>query len=143
MADGYQLLEEEHREIERAFETFCHDEEGTIVRDLCQRLTNHTRREEAAVLPALRRYVDGGDDLADEAQAEQATISTLIAQIYDSATPERVPELVAQLRSATESHIEETESKIYPAMRSCGVDAEQLATEVGRVADVAAPTSST
>jgi hemerythrin superfamily protein len=129
--DGFRWLEEDHRAIEREFETFRHDEEGTVVRELCEHLTRHTQLEESALYPQLRRLVDGGDDLADRAEQEHATVRTMIAQIYDSATPERVPTLVADMRKAVEAHVEEEESTIFPAMREAGVDAGRLAAELG------------
>lgn len=127
MADGFEMLAEDHRAIERELDTVRHDEEGSMLRDLCERITRHSQLEDAALYPALRRYVDGGDDLADHAEQEHATTATMIAELYDSATPERLPDLVNQLRRVIMTHFEEEEAEIFPAMRSCGVDGEQLA----------------
>jgi hemerythrin superfamily protein len=132
MADGFEQLEDDHRAIEAEFETYRHDEESSVARELCEHLTRHARMEQAALYPALRRFVDGGDDLADRAEAEHSAIATMVAELYDSATPERVPELVAQLRGAVSAHVEEEESTLFPAMRSCGVDTAQLARDLGR-----------
>jgi hemerythrin superfamily protein len=131
MGDGFTWLEDDHRAIEREFETFRHDEEGTVARELCEHLTRHTQLEEAHLYPKLRRYVDGGDDLADQAEQEHAAVKTMIAEIYDSATPERIPELVADMRKAVEAHVEHEEAEIFPAMRESRVDAQQLGSELG------------
>jgi hemerythrin superfamily protein len=131
MADGFTWLEDDHRAIEAKFETFQHDEESTTLRELCEHLTRHARLEESALYPQLRRYVDGGDDLADRAEQEHATVQTMIAELLDSATPDRVVNLVADMRSLVEAHVETEESEIFPAMRECRVDPAKLAVELG------------
>jgi hemerythrin superfamily protein len=130
MDDGFAWLEEDHRAIEEQFQTLLRDEEHPVLRELCEHLTRHSQMEEAALYPSLRRYVDGGDDLADRAQQEHAVIATMVAELYDSATPERITELVTQLHRAVAAHVEEEESEVFPAMRSCGVDATELAGEL-------------
>jgi len=131
MDDGFTWLEEDHRAIERAFDTFRHDEEGTVLRELCEQLTRHTQLECAALHPQLRRYVDGGDDLADRAEQEHAAIQTVIAKLLDSATPDQIPGLVAEMRTVVAAHVEEEETEIFPAMRESRVDAAKLASELG------------
>jgi hemerythrin superfamily protein len=128
MDDGYRQLEEDHRAIEAQFQDLLRDEEAPVVRELGELLTRHSEIEEAALYPPLRRYVDGGDDLADRAAQEHANIATMVAELDDSATPERLGELLAQLGDAVSRHVEFEESEIFPAMRSCGVDGAQLAT---------------
>jgi hemerythrin superfamily protein len=124
--DGFVWLEQDHREIEQQFQTLLRDTEEPVVRELCEHLTRHNQAEEAALHPALRRYVDGGDDLADRAQQEQAAIATMVAELYQSTTPERLGDQITQLLDAVTAHFEFTESELFPAMRSCGVDGAQL-----------------
>ena len=125
MTDGFEMLAEDHRTAERLFETCLHDNEDSVAREICEHLTTHTQLEEKVLYPALRRNVDDGDDLADQAEAEHATVKTLIARIYDS-PPAGVLELVAELRRDVEHHVEREESKLFPTMRDSGVDAEDL-----------------
>jgi iron-sulfur cluster repair protein YtfE (RIC family) len=54
----------------------------------------------------------------------------MLAALDDSATPERLGDLLAQLGEAVSAHVEFEESELFPAMRSCGVDGSQLATAV-------------
>src|SRR6478752_10768663 len=100
MADGYAELEQDHRSIEELFQLLASDTGSPVVRDLAELITRHSALEEAALYPALRRWVDGGDDLADRAQQEHAQIATMVAELYDSATPERLGDLVTSLRDA-------------------------------------------
>ena len=129
MADGFEILADDHRAVERLFETYRHDTEDSIAHEICEQLTVHTRIEESALYPALRRYVDGGDDLADEAEQEHATVKTLIARIYDS-PPGGLFDLVTELRHDVEHHVEREESELFPLMREAGVDAALLGAEI-------------
>ena len=95
MPDGFEMLQDDHRKVERLFETYLHDNEDSVAREICEQLTLHTQVEEAALYPALRRNVDGGDDLADVAEQEHSAVKTLIARIYD-APPEGLLDLVSR-----------------------------------------------
>lgn len=125
MADGFDLLEADHRRVDGLFENYLHDNDDVIAHDICQALTLHREIEEAALYPALRRYVDGGDDLADEAVSEHSAISMLIARVYDSPPPSLL-DLMAEMRRDVQAHVESEESELFPAMRESGVDAQEL-----------------
>jgi hypothetical protein len=129
--DGYSMLEREHREVEQEFTKLERDDDS-VVREVCELLTQHIRREEAVLVPALRR-LDGGDQLADRILGENSAVATMIAELYDSATPERVPELVATLRDAVTAHLDTVESLIVPALRTGGIDAQELADDLRAV----------
>jgi len=141
MADGFEILSEDHREVERLFDTYTHDPEDSIAHDICGRLSVHTRIEEAALYPALRRYVDGGDDLADVAEQEHAVAKSIIARIYDS-PPGQLFDLVTELRGAVEHHVESEDSELFPEMRESGVDADVLGAEIAGARRIAEANSS-
>ena len=130
--DGYIWLEQDHRDIEDQFQLFVRDNEEPVVRELREHLTRHSQAEDAALYPALRRYVDGGDDLADRGRDEHATIATIISELLQSTTPDRLVDQVTQLRDAVSAHVAFEESEILPAMRACGVDGTQLLRELQR-----------
>jgi hemerythrin superfamily protein len=137
--DGFIWLEHDHRAIEEQFQTFLRDNEEPVVRELCEHLTHHSHTEDSALYPALRRYVDGGDDLADRAQQEHAAIATMVAELSQSTIPDRLVDQVSQLREIVTAHVEFEESELFPAMRSCGVDGGQLLGDLRR-ADAPEPT---
>jgi hemerythrin superfamily protein len=124
--DGFAWLEQDHRDIEQQFQSYLRDTEAPVVRALCEHVTRHSQAEDAALYPALRRYVDGGDDLADRAQAEHAAIATIVAELSQSTPPDRLVDQVTQLRDAVSAHIEFEESELFPALRACGIDGAQL-----------------
>jgi len=128
--DGFAWLEQDHRDIEEQFQTFLRDNEEPVVRAVCEHLTRHSQAEDAVLYPALRRYVDGGDDLADRAQQEHSAIATLVAELFQSTTPERLVDQMTQLRASVSAHVEFEETELFPEMRSCGVDGAQLLSDL-------------
>jgi len=131
MEDGFAQLEQDHRDIEAELQALLRDDEAPVVRELCEHLTRHAELEDAALYPALRRWVDGGDDLADQAQQEHAAMATMVAELYDSTTPDRLGELLRQLGDSVSAHVEFEERELFPAMREAGVDGAELARQLG------------
>ena len=126
MSDGFEVLQAEHREVAQLFDRYQTSPDDHLARTIFTELTLHTETEERALYPELRRLVDGGDDLADEAEAEHAAVKALIARAYDSPPTDLAP-LVQSIRNDVEAHVQREETEIFPAMREAGVDAAQLA----------------
>lgn len=129
MDDGYALLAEQHREIEARLQGLVRDQELPLVRELAELLARHARGEEAALYPALRRYVDGGDDLADRAVEQQSKLATVLAELDDAPddAPDRLGDLLDEITHAVAEHVELLEAEVFPEMRACDVDGAQLA----------------
>jgi hemerythrin superfamily protein len=126
VSDGFEVLRAEHREVTQLFDRYRQSPDDQLAHTIFDALTLHTQAEERALYPELRRLVDGGDDLADEAEAEHGAVKALIARAYDSPPPDLAP-LVQSIRSDVEGHVQREESEIFPEMREAGVDAAQLA----------------
>jgi len=126
VSDGFEVLRAEHREVTQLFDRYQQSPDDQLAHAIFNALTLHTQAEERALYPELRRLVDGGDDLADEAEAEHGAVKALIARAYDSPPPDLAP-LVQSIRSDVEGHVQREESEIFPEMREAGVDAAQLA----------------
>jgi iron-sulfur cluster repair protein YtfE (RIC family) len=126
VSDGFEVLRAEHREAAQLFDLYQTSPDDHLARTIFTELTLHTQAEERALYPELRRLVDGGDDLADEAEAEHGAVKALIARAYDSPPPDLAP-LVQSLRTDVEAHVQREESELFPAMRESGVDAALLA----------------
>jgi hemerythrin superfamily protein len=125
VADGFEYLAEQHREVEQLFRRYAESPDDAIAREICAALTAHAVAEEQALYPELRRIVDGGDDLADEAEAEHGLAKTIVARIYDS-PPEDLRPLVEELERDVTAHVRFEEDELFPAMAESGVDADQL-----------------
>jgi hemerythrin superfamily protein len=140
MPDGYEFLTREHRNIEAMFEQYRQHPDDALARRIAETLTLHTEAEEAALYPQLRKYVDGGDDLAAEAQYEHATVKTQIARLYDAPPADLTP-LVRAIARNVADHVRSEERDIFPAMREAGVDADGLARAIERAQNEAASRS--
>jgi hemerythrin superfamily protein len=125
MPDVYQLLSDEHREIEKLLSQYDTAPDDATARAIGEALTAHTELEKRIVYPELRRLVDGGDDLADEAEAEHSAVKLLIARMQ-ATPPEELRPLVEAIAGAIAPHFEQEERTIFPAMREAGVDAEGM-----------------
>jgi hemerythrin superfamily protein len=131
MADGYEFLKREHRNVEQMFEQFRRQPDDALARRIAEALTLHTEAEEAALYPQLRKYVDGGDDLAAEAEYEHATVKTQVARLYEAPPADLAP-LVRAIATNVADHVRREETEIFPAMRDSGVDADGLARALER-----------
>ena len=129
MPDVYQFLSDEHREIEKLLSRFEGSPDDATARAIGEALTAHTEVEERVVYPELRRLVDGGDDLANDAEAEHAAVKLLIARMLETPPIDLGP-LVEAIGQAVAPHVEQEEQTIFPAMREAGVDAEDLGRKV-------------
>jgi hemerythrin superfamily protein len=131
MADGYEFLKREHRNVEEMFEQYRRQPDDALARRIAEALTLHTEAEEAALYPQLRKYVDGGDDLAADAEYEHATVKSQIARLYEAPPTDLAP-LVRNIEQNVANHVRREEDEIFPAMRESGVDADGLARALER-----------
>ena len=141
MPDGYEFLTREHRNIESMFEEYRQRPDDALARRIAEALTLHTEAEEAALYPQLRKYVDGGDDLAAEAQYEHATVKSQIARLYQAPPPDLAP-LVRAIAQNVADHVRREEREIFPAIRESGVDADVLGRALERAESEASSRSS-
>jgi hemerythrin superfamily protein len=148
-ADAVEVITTDHRAVERLFvllQAATKPADTELRRDLGQRivreLSAHAAAEEQVLYPAVRRYVDGGDDLADEAIAEHQELKELLTTL-DGADPDddafltgfrRAEELVA-------AHVRDEEGRLLPQLRDCagGERLYELGDALG-TAKAAAPT---
>ena len=131
MSDGFEFLTREHRQVEAMFEQYRQQPDDALARRIAEALTLHTQAEEAALYPQLRKYVDGGDDLAAEAEYEHATVKSQIARLYEAPPPELAP-LMREIEQNVADHVRHEEGEIFPAMRESRVNADDLARALER-----------
>jgi hemerythrin superfamily protein len=131
MADGYEFLKREHRNVESMFEEYRQHPDDALARRIAEALTLHTEAEEAALYPQLRKYVDGGDDLAADAEYEHATVKSQIARLYEAPPIDLAP-VLREIEQNVASHVRREEDEIFPAMQESGVDADGLARALER-----------
>ena len=129
MADGFAMLEHDHREVGELFDDYEQRGDPDLARQICFELTVHGEIEEQVLYPELRRLVDGGDDLANEAENEHALVKSLVARLFDS-PPDDLRPLVLEIGRDVAAHVRWEETDLFAAMRESGVDAEALGTRL-------------
>ncbi len=136
MADGFEVLSSQHREVEGQFRRYSDSPDDMIARKICEALTLHALVEEKALYPELRHMVDDGDDLADDAAAEHGLVKTIIGRIYDSPPDDLLP-VVTSLARSVAAHVRFEEETLFPALREAGVNADDLAKRLDAAASEA------
>lgn len=118
--DVVTILEQDHRTVEQLFTQI---EQGggdpqSLAQQLITELTIHAEVEEQLVYPAVRTEVDEGHQLVDEAEQEHAEVKQLLAEL-EIADPgdARFVEIITQLRTSVQHHVEEEESEMLPQLR--------------------------
>ena len=127
MLDVVDLIMNDHREVERLFDTLRDPAtRAQNVPVLVTLLTAHSRAEEACVYPVARDEAGATDEVA-HSQTEHAEADELLARL-ESADPgsDEFQSLLDDLVEAVTHHVEEEESKVLPAMRA-GLDDERRA----------------
>ena len=118
-ADVVELIMNDHREVERLFETLRTEpaKRPNLVPVLTTLLTAHSRAEEAEVYPAAAQA--GGDDEVAHSQEEHVEADELLAKL--AATDPESPQFETALENlvaAITHHVEEEESTVLPGLKS-------------------------
>jgi iron-sulfur cluster repair protein YtfE (RIC family) len=132
MPNVIELLKQDHREVEELFSQFENTNDKAVLEKICEELDLHTKVEEEAVYPPLRSEVQGGPAMAEHAEKEHAEARQLIGRVRRTEDTERLAELVSELKSAVEEHVDEEESEVFPKMEDEMGDARlrEIGTEV-------------
>lgn len=118
MSRATELIEAEHREIERLFDRFRVEPTIGMAMELCDALQRHAEMEEAVLYPELEQ-VD--PELSEDAEQEHAQADELIEQIRTSSEPDRIADLVSELHDAVLHHVNDEETEDLPRMEEvCG-----------------------
>ena len=132
MPNVIDLLKQDHRTVEQLFTQFESSKDAAAAEEICAEIEVHAQAEEQVVYPALREQVSGGQQMADHAEKEHAEARQLIGRIRQTEDPDHLAEVVSELKSAIEEHVNEEENEVFPKMQA-EVDAsalEELAAEV-------------
>lgn len=130
MPDALALLKQDHEKVEQLFaqceqqRSGASDERGDVVHHICRELTVHAQIEEQVFYPALRE-AGVESSLLDEATQEHAEVKLMIAQLQ-GASGDAVTQPLQRLMEAVRHHVQEEESQMFPAARTCGVDLGEL-----------------
>ncbi|MFP1625236.1 hemerythrin domain-containing protein [Streptomyces sp. 5K101] len=150
MGHGGNVIEElttDHREVDALFEKIeelptADGKRRELADQLTLELVRHSVAEEEYLYPAVRRYVDGGDDLADEELADHAEVEHMLKEL-ESCRPvdDRFDTLLARLKRSVATHVQDEENRLFPLLAdACPPHALDELGERIRSAKKAAPT---
>jgi iron-sulfur cluster repair protein YtfE (RIC family) len=125
MTDIFESLTRDHRDVEQLFTRYDETGDDAVAHQICDALTLHSEIEEQVLYPEIRRIVDGGDDLANVAEAEHATVRLLTERVWE-APPVDLHPLINELRVEVSHHVAVEEQELFPQMHESGVNAKAL-----------------
>lgn len=126
MPDVTELLEQDHRRVERLFQQYMQSNEPSVAGQICDELVLHTELEERLVYPVLGRDVEDGKELEREARAEHDEVDQLIKRLRQAGlSSDEAPGLVESMQAAVEHHVEEEETELFPKLRA-SLDSRRL-----------------
>jgi hemerythrin superfamily protein len=136
-SDVIAVLVKDHREVEQLFtqieQLSPNDSErrGKLAEQAITELVRHSVAEEAYLYPATRRFVPGGDKLADEELAEHAEAEQTMKRLEDTEFSDPAfATLLGQLMQEIRHHVQEEEQQLFPQLAG-NVDQQELE-ELGR-----------
>ena len=150
MGHGGNVIQElttDHREVEELFAQIealpPGDQRRREVADrLTMELVRHSVAEEEHLYPAVRRYVDDGDDLADKEIADHSEVERLLKELEGcEPSDSRFDSLVSRLKTSVTDHVADEENRLFTLLaHACSAEALQELGEKVRAAKKTAPT---
>lgn len=119
LQDVVDLIEQDHREVERIFETMKEQprQRRLLLPIVTSLLVAHSRAEEAEVYPVARDEAGEADEVA-HSQEEHREAEELLARLTE--TDPEAPDFERLLQQVVDSvahHVEEEENAVLPGMR--------------------------
>ncbi|MET9503907.1 hemerythrin domain-containing protein [Streptomyces sp. NPDC006622] len=150
MAHGGNVIQEltaDHREVDALFEQIealpaADPQRRELADRLTMELVRHSVAEEEYLYPTVRRYVDDGDDLADEEIAEHGEVERMLKEL-EGCRPgdERFDTLITELKNSVTAHVSGEENRLFPMLAEvCSASALDDLGEKVRSAKKHAPT---
>jgi hemerythrin-like domain-containing protein len=136
-SDVIAVLTKDHLEVEQLFTRIEQlgpqdsERRGKLAEQAITELVRHSVAEEAYLYPAARRFLEGGDKLADEELAEHAEAEQTMKRLEETEfTDPAFHTLLTQLMGEIRHHVQEEEQELFPQLAE-HVDRQELE-ELGR-----------
>jgi hemerythrin superfamily protein len=117
--DGFSLLEQDHREVERLLDDLAESDEGAereqTLRQLTAALTLHMQFEESEIYPLVASAID--DEAAEEAEIEHGLARDGLAKLAELVSAPGFGAAVEMLKGGISHHVEEEEDEMFPKLR--------------------------
>ncbi|MBV9523708.1 MAG: hemerythrin domain-containing protein [Alphaproteobacteria bacterium] len=132
----WDLLKRDHQEVEKLFAQMekSKDKESSekLFTKIKSELQLHTKLEETHFYPALKKH-DATKNLVKEALEEHGEVKKMLTRLSSlTAGGDKFMELVKELQTNVEHHVEEEEQEIFPAAEKA-IDKQELDTIAGEI----------
>lgn len=119
MENPFDLLEQDHRHVERLLDSLAESEEGDerqdMLAELAMALQLHMQYEEEAIYPLVASAID--NETAEEANIEHGLAREGLAKMQELVTAPGFGAAVEIVKGGIGHHVEEEESEIFPQLR--------------------------
>ncbi|MFI6106336.1 hemerythrin domain-containing protein [Streptomyces sp. NPDC051310] len=128
MGHGGNVIQEltaDHREVEELFARIEALPAGDgrrreLADQLTMELIRHAVAEEEYLYPTVRRYVDGGDDLADKEIADHSEVERMLKELEGCEPGDgRFDTLITRLRTSVGAHVADEENRLFGLLAEC------------------------
>jgi hypothetical protein len=131
---AFELLEQDHREVEEWFDEYDELKEdnrkGDLAEKICLALKVHAQIEEEIFYPEAREATKD-NDLIDEAVVEHATVKNLIGEIEAMEVGEELYDAKMRvLGEMVKHHIKEEEEELFPELEAAKMDLDAVGKEI-------------
>ncbi|WLQ32054.1 hemerythrin domain-containing protein [Streptomyces castrisilvae] len=140
-------LTTDHREVDELFaeiekQPVGDDRRRKLADQLTIELVRHSVAEEMHLYPAVRRFVDDGDDMADKELSDHAKVEQHLKELEGlPADDPQFDHLVAKLKLEVSEHVRDEEGRLFPLLAAaCSPEALDTLGERVRAAKKTAPT---
>ncbi|MFJ6838484.1 hemerythrin domain-containing protein [Streptomyces sp. NPDC091209] len=140
-------LTTDHREVDELFgkieaQPVGHEQRRKLADELTIELVRHSVAEEMHLYPAVRKYVDGGDDIADKEIADHSQVEQHLKDLEGlRADDPQFNDLVAKLKFEVAEHVRDEENRLFPLLEAaCTPEALNELGDKVRSAKKTAPT---
>ncbi|THA71564.1 hemerythrin domain-containing protein [Streptomyces sp. A0958] len=140
-------LTTDHREVDELFakieaQPVGDERRRKLADELTIELVRHSVAEEMHLYPAVRRFVDDGDDMADKELSDHAEVEQHLKELEGlPADDPQFDHLVAKLKLEVSEHVRDEEGRLFPLLAAaCSPETLDELGEKVRAAKKTAPT---
>jgi len=137
MPNATQMIRQDHKKVEGLFKKFDQTQGSQAKRRLAENamaeLEVHAALEEEIFYPAVKKEVDDGSSMVQEAIEEHQTVKQLISKLKGmQEADEEFESQFSQLMENVQHHVEEEESEMLPKVEESQLDLNSLGQQMAQ-----------
>lgn len=137
MPNATQMIRQDHKKVEGLFKKFEQTQGSQSKRRLAENamaeLEVHAALEEEIFYPAVKKEVDDGSSMVQEAIEEHQTVKQLISELKGmQEANEEFESQFSQLMENVQHHVEEEESEMLPKVEESQLDLNSLGQQMAQ-----------